>query len=155
MPWNGLVAVLRDWRSIASTQPAHSPLCEFVRYAVASGFALVGDFGTLVLLTEMAGIHYLASAAIGFTIGILITYLLSVRWVFCNRRLENAFAERAIFVLIGIGGLLINHMVMLGLTELALLPYAVSKIGSVGLVFSFNFGLRKVLLFTVPVTAKR
>lgn len=142
-----------DWRRIASAEPAHSHFCEFVRYGVASALALVGDFGTLVALTELAGVHYLTSAAIGFGVGIVITYLLSVRWVFASRRLANAHAERAIFLLIGLGGLAINHVVMFGLTELALVPYALSKFGSVGLVFSFNFILRKLLLFKTARTA--
>jgi hypothetical protein len=43
---------------------------------------------------------------------------------------------------------------MYGLTELALLPYAVSKVGSVGLVFSFNFSVRKAILFTAPAAPK-
>ena len=147
--------VLRDWRRIASRQPASSPFCEFVRYVATSALALAGDVATLVLLTELTGTHYLVSAAAGFGVGILIAYLLSVRWVFSNRRLASAAAERAIFALIGVGGLAINHVVMYGLTEVALLPYMVSKTGSVGLVFSFNFALRKLLLFTIPAPSNR
>ena len=146
---------VRNWRRIASRQPAYSPLCELVRYGAASALAFAGDFTTLVLLTELAGVHYLVSAAAGFGVGILITYFVSVRWVFSNRRLASAAAERTIFVLIGVGGLVINHFVMFGLTEFALLPYAISKIGSVGLVFWFNFILRKLLLFTAPVLSNR
>jgi len=145
--WHGLCLIARR-------QPDGSPFGEFVSYAAASALALAGDFGTLVLLTELVGVHYLLSAAIGFSIGILITYVLSVRWVFSTRRLANVWAERAIFVLIGIAGLVINHIVMLGLTEFALLPYAISKLASVGLVFTFNFSVRKTVLFTVPAASK-
>jgi putative flippase GtrA len=84
----------------------------------------------------------------------VVAYLLSIRWVFATRRLASASAEGAIFLLIGLAGLIINHFVMYGLTELALLPYAVSKVGSVGLVFSFNFSVRKAILFTAPAAPK-
>jgi putative flippase GtrA len=146
--------VFRDWRHIADRWPVHSPLREFTRYVAASAFAFVGDFATLVLLTELFGVHYLVSAAAGFGLGILITYCLSIRWVFSARRLANASVERMIFVLIGVGGLAINHMVMFSLTEIALFPYWLSKIGAVALVFLFNFTLRKALLFTASAGVK-
>jgi putative flippase GtrA len=145
--WHGLCLIVRR-------QPAGSPLGEFLGYAAASALALAGDFGTLVLLTELAGVHYLVSAAVGFSVGILITYILSVRWVFATRRVGNVWAERAVFLLIGVAGLVINQAVMFGLTEIALFPYAVSKLASVALVFTFNFTARKALLFTQPVASK-
>lgn len=139
---------------IAGRRPGGAAFSEFFGYAAASALALAGDFGTLVLLTELAGVHYLVSAAIGFSVGVAIAYVLSVRWVFARRRLANVWAERAIFILIGIAGLVINQVVMFVLTEIALFPYAVSKLASVGLVFTFNFSVRKAVLFTVPVASK-
>ena len=152
--WDVAAGEPRDWRRIADRWPLPSPLREFTRYVAASAFAFIADFGTLVLLTELFGVHYLVSAAAGFGLGILITYGLSIRWVFSARRLANASMERMIFVLIGVGGLGINHMVMFGLTEIALFPYWFSKIGAVALVFLFNFTLRKALLFTASAGFK-
>jgi putative flippase GtrA len=145
---------MRGLRRIASREPAASPFAEFLRYGAASAVALCVDFAALVLLTEVAGIHYLASAAIGFSLGIAVAYILSVRWVFSARRLASVPAESAIFLLIGIAGLGINHAVMFGLTETAHLPYTVSKIGSACLVFSFNFVARKSVLFRVSTAPK-
>jgi putative flippase GtrA len=144
----------RDWRHITDRWPVSGPLREFTRYTAASTIAFAADFGTLVLLTELFGVHYLVSAAVGFGLGILITYGLSITWVFSARRLASPSTERMIFVLIGIGGLGINHVVMFSLTEMALLPYWLSKIGSVALVFLFNFTLRKALLFTASARVK-
>lgn len=128
---------------------------ELLRYGAASALAFAADFSTLVLLTELAGVHYLTSAAVAFGVGLLIAYVLSIRWVFSARRLTNVSAERAVFFLIGVGGVIINHIAMFTLTEIALLPYAVSKLGSAGLVFTFNFSLRKGVLFTVPTGPER
>ncbi len=146
--------VLHGLRRIVSREPAASPFVEFLRYGAASAIALFVDFATLVLLTEFAGIHYLASAAVGFSLGILVTYFLSVRWVFASRRLASVPAESAVFLLIGIAGLAINHVAMFGLTEAAHLPYAVSKVGSAGLVFTFNFIARKTVLFRVSAAPR-
>lgn len=142
-----------DGRRMIGRDPARSPFEEFVRYGLASGVALAADFGTLVVLTELFGVHYLTSAAAGFALGVAIAYGLSVRWVFARRRLASISAERVIFLAVGAAGLVLNHAVMQGLTEGALLPYAVSKSCSAALVFGFNFTLRKALLFTAHRTA--
>ena len=146
--------VLHGLRRIASREPAASPVEEFLRYGAASAIALFVDFTTLVLLTEVGGLHYLASAAVGFCFGIVAAYLLSIHWVFAARRLASVPVESALFLLIGVAGLGINHVAMLGLTEAAHLPYALSKIGSAGLVFTFNFIARKTVLFRVAAASK-
>lgn len=146
--------MIRGWRHVLDCLPVPAPLREFSRYTAASAVAFAADFSTLVLLTELFGLHYLVSAAAGFGLGILITYVLSVTWVFAARRLASASMERMIFVMIGIGGLGINHVVMFSLTEMALLPYWLSKVGSVAIVFLFNFSLRKGLLFTASARVK-
>jgi putative flippase GtrA len=144
---------IADWRSILSDKPADNPLVEFLRYGIASAVALVCDFVTLVSLTEFARIHYLIAAALGFSVGVFVAYALSVRWVFRRRRLANASAEGVFFILIGAAGLVLNQIIMFGLTELALLPYAFSKLASVGVVFTANFTLRKLVLFTGAAAA--
>jgi len=146
--------VLHGLRRSASREPAASPVEEFLRYGAASAIALFVDFATLVLLTEFGGVYYLASAAVGFSLGIAVTYVLSVRWVFASRRLASVPMESAIFLLIGVAGLVINHVAMFGLTEAAHLPYALSKVGSAGLVFTFNFIARKTVLFRISAASK-
>lgn len=123
---------------------------EFFKYGIVSGIALAVDFGTLTLCTELLGLHYLTSAAIGFGLGVIVAYTLSVRWVFKTRALNSRSAERVLFVAIGLAGLALNHATMYGLTELAAVPYQFSKLASAILVFSFNFGLRKLILFRAP-----
>jgi len=120
---------------------------EFVRYFMASGVAFVVDAGTLFLLTHFLGIHYLVSAATGFLLGLLTVYLLSIHWVFPTRRIQNPHHELVLFSIIGIGGLGVNELGMYLLTEKLLLHYMYSKLVVSFLVFSWNFGARKLILF--------
>lgn len=145
---------MRGLRPDSAARPRRFDLTELVRYGAASAVALACDFTLLVLLTELAGVHYLASAAAGFGVGVLAAYLLSIGWVFSSRRLASVPAECTIFVLIGLAGLVINHLVMFSLTEIALFPYALSKVVSAGLVFTFNFCARKGALFTVRLAPR-
>ena len=102
----------------------------------------------LYLFTEFAGLHYLVSACLGFMVGISVNYALSVSWVFDHRSVNNRVHEFAIFVSIGMSGLAFNAALMWIFTELAGFHYLASKVIATALIFLFNFGARKVLLFS-------
>ena len=83
------------------------------RYLISGGTAFLVDAGLLALLTESFGEqHLLLWTAIAFSVGLLITYLFSILWVFDKRSLKNRSAEILIFVLIGICGLGLTEALM-------------------------------------------
>jgi putative flippase GtrA len=136
----------------AETSPAISTIGaegvhECIRYFGASGAALLVDVGVLYLLTSIFAVPYLVSGAAAFLIGLITVYVLSVTWVFGHRVLRDPKTEFIVFALIGIVGLGLNELVLWVLTGLFGLFYLVSKGASVILVFSWNFGVRKWLLF--------
>ncbi len=137
----------------AAPKPKTSLLVQLLRYGVVGGVAFAVDFGTLALLTKAFGLHYLVAAAFSFVLGLATNYLLSVKWVFDKRSIENPALEFAIFGLIGGAGLLANEVIMWGATEKAHVPYLFSKIIATVFVFVWNFGVRKVLLFDGGETA--
>lgn len=120
---------------------------EFVRYLMASGVALIVDFGTLALFTSIIGVPYLYSGCIAFLAGLAVIYILSRTWVFASRSGYSTTVEFLLFSLIGIFGLLINEMVLWVLTSGFGLFYLYSKMASVAVVFTWNFTARKWLLF--------
>jgi len=121
---------------------------EWLRYFAASALAFVLDLATLSGLSRFAGVHYLLAAPVGFALGLALIYLLSVRWVFSERRLTNTRVEFVLFGLIGLFGMGINELVIYaGVEQFALAPEQ-AKIPSAALVFCFNFAARKLLLFT-------
>jgi len=123
---------------------------EGMRYVAAAALALAVDFGAYVGLIRLASVHYLVAAPIGFTLGLVTIYVLSVRWVFAVRRLADRRVEFAVFALIGVAGLGLNQAVIYAGVELLSLSPELAKTLSAGTVFCFNFGLRKLLLFTRP-----
>ncbi len=121
---------------------------EFFKYLVVGGIAFVADFSTLWLGTEVAKIHYLVSAAAGFSLGVVVNYLLSVHWVFNYRRMKDQkMVEFATFAWIGILGLGWNEVLMYFFTWLFNGKYLWAKIPTTALVFCWNFGVRKYFLF--------
>ena len=123
-------------------------LTEGARYSAAALLALAVDFGVYDTLIRFAGVHYLVAAPIGFVLGLATIYFHSVRWVFGARRIGRPGLEFAIFAGIGLAGLALNQLVLYIAVERARLSYEAAKVVSAGIVFCFNFGLRKSLLFT-------
>lgn len=120
---------------------------ELLKTVAASQAAFWLDFGILALLTEAAGLHYLASAAFSFLAGTTLSYVLAIVWVFDTRRFSSKTAEYALFVLVGVVGLALNEALLWLFTEALGLHYLVSKAAAATLIFGWNFGARKLLLF--------
>jgi putative flippase GtrA len=117
-------------------------------YFLVSLAALAVDYGLLMGLTSLAHVHYLVSAGVGFCAGLALNYALSVTLVFRESRLADRRVEFIVFMLIGLVGLALNEALMRFFVETAGLGYAVAKIPATGVGFVFNFGARRVMLFT-------
>lgn len=121
---------------------------EFQRYFLVSAMAFGIDIGVMLLMKEGFGLHYLSSAALGFICGIVVAYVLSIRWAFRVRCRSDWRQEFFLFAVIGLGGLCLNEAIMWTATEGLSLPYQLSKLIAAGHVFLFNFMIRKRLLFS-------
>lgn len=121
---------------------------QIIRYFISGGIAAIADFGLLYLLTEFLGLYYLLSAVISFSVGLLITYLFSITWIFNQRRISNRWIELLIFGGIGAVGLLLTYLFMQYFTEVINLHYMLSKVLTTIIVFFWNFLTKRFILFT-------
>ena len=126
---------------------------QFALYFAVSAGALALDFALFAALNRLLGLHYLAASAISFSSGAAVTYLLSVRLVFDQRRIGDRRVEFASFFLIGLVGLAVNQLALLvGVSALAWPPLQ-AKVAAAGFSFVANFLARRTLLFTVRAAA--
>ena len=121
-------------------------VAEFTRYFVASAGALCVDAG-LYRLGLQAGLGYQWAALIGFSAGAVVAYLASIAWVFEARTIRRAAVEFGLFVAIGVCGLLLTELLLWLQIERFGWSTFWSKAGAAGVVFIFNFAVRKTLLF--------
>ena len=121
---------------------------QLFRYCFVGGLAFIVDYGLLVLLTEVCGLHYLISATISFIAGLIVNYLLSTSWIFRQSKLENKWAEFIVFAIIGVIGLGLNNLLLYLFTDIIHIHYMISKLITTGIVMIWNFGARKIILFT-------
>lgn len=120
---------------------------EFNRYFCAGCLAFLTDFAILFLLTERFGVNYLWSNLVSVSVGLVLSYLLCIKWVFLDRRYNRVVLELPIFVLLSIVGLLFNELLLWTCVEMGGLDYLVAKVIVTAAVFVFNFALKKTVLF--------
>ena len=125
----------------------YSNKTEFTRYFWAGGLATLADFAVLLLLTEVFDINYLWSNLIAVSVGLVMSYVLCVRWVFLDRRYNRVVLEFPLFVLTCIIGLLLNELLLWIFVEFGGIDYVLAKVIVTGVVFFVNFGVKKVVLF--------
>ena len=125
----------------------HASRTEFTRYFWAGSLTFLTDFLILFVLTEFIGINYLWSNLAGVSVGILMSYLLCVKWVFMDRRYNRIALEFPLFVLTCLVGLVLNEMLMWVIVEFGGIHYLISKVIVTAVIFIFNFFLKKILLF--------
>lgn len=129
-------------------QKTGSVWIQLFRYGLSGFTATIVDFAVLTLLTEHLGEHLLLVwTAIAFVTGLLISYLLSVNWVFDKRRLSSRTAEVSVYILIGVVGLLLTELLMWLFANKLGLFYLLAKLIASMLVFLWNFTAKKFILF--------
>ena len=138
----------RKWLNNLLKAPTHSLLVQAVRYALSGGTAFVADFGLLYVLTDWLHVHYLLSSVLSFATGLLITYLLSIYWIFDQRRFDNRLYEIVLFVVIGVVGLLLTTLFMWLFTDCLGMYYLLSKMLTTIITTAWNFLAKKFILFT-------
>lgn len=131
------------------THKSASLYVQVFRYLVSGGTAFIVDFSTLWLLTEVVHLHYLLSSVIANVVGLVITYIFSIFWVFDTRSVDNRVAEFTIFAAIAGFGTLLTTLLMWFITECIGVQYLLSKVITTLCIAVLNFVLKKQLLFKV------
>lgn len=120
---------------------------QIFRYILSGGVAFIIDFSILWFFTEIVDFHYLVSSVIANTVGLIVTYIFSIRWIFDSRSVKNRIVEFIIFALIGVIGILLTIFFMWLITDIIGISYLISKIITVGFVAVIGFIFKKYILF--------
>lgn len=118
------------------------------KYFLVSALSLAVDLALFWFLVKKAQVFYLSANVVSVSAGLIVNYVLSVAFVFKERRLKSRWAEFAGFVVIGLLGLAVNEAGVAILIGMVRLPIVIGKIGAAGISFVFNFVVRRAVLFT-------
>lgn len=132
---------------------------QIFKFGVVGFFCFLIDFGITTGLTNIFGVHYLISKFLGFVISAIVNYLLSIKFVFTQKKEMDKNKEFTGFIILSAIGLLINEIVMFVCIDVIYRHTAflqeiitdewmvsISSVIATGIVMVYNFISRKIFL---------
>ena len=120
-------------------------IVQLIKFGIVGVIALIIDVGLLMVLKELFKMNVLIASAVSFSVSVTANYILSMRFVFESSN-NSKLKEFIVFVLLSIGGLLLNQLIMWIGVDLLSAYYLVVKIFALIFVPIYNFITRKVFL---------
>ena len=120
-------------------------IVQVIKFGIVGVVATLIDFGVLAFLKEVLDVHVQISSAISFSVSVIANYLLSMLFVFKSKE-DNKVKEFVGFVLLSIGGLLLDQLVMWLGTDVFTVYYLAVKVFATVVVAIYNFVTRKIFL---------
>ena len=120
-------------------------IIQLIKFGIVGVIATVIDFGVLMFLKELMHIDVLAASAVAFSVSVIANYILSMLFVFESRG-NSKVKEFLVFVVLSIGGLLLNQFIMWIGTEIMTAYYLWVKVFALVFVPIYNFITRKIFL---------
>ena len=132
---------------------------QIIKFGIVGFFCFLIDYGITVVFTNVFGVHYLVSKFLGFVVSAIVNYILSIKFVFTNKKEMDKKKEFSVFIILSAFGLIINEIVMFicmdvlfpasGLLQRYItreLMVSVSSVVATGIVMIYNFISRKLFL---------
>lgn len=126
-------------------------LIKALRYGGGSLLAVGTDVGLMWFLASMAKVPYLIAAAVGFTIGGVVKYLVSKYMVYDDNRGDDKTISIVLFIVFALCCLLLNQIIIYVGVELLGAHLLLAKLFSAGFIFVINFFLIGLFVFKDPL----
>ena len=132
---------------------------QFLKFAVVGGISFLVDFTVYTIMCNVLHIHYIIAGVLGFTVSVVVNYILSMRYVFLSKDDTRKDKEFFIFVVLSLMGMFLNTILLYLCIDILYsnLGYLkqllsnewmniVAKVFATGVVMVFNFITRKIFL---------
>lgn len=119
-----------------------------ILYGIIGCSTSVIDFSIFAFLDQCLGIHYLISNCISVLSGLIVSFHLNRAYNFKVK--DKAILRFAMFLAVGIGGLMISSLILWGGIELFHLNEILVKLFSIVIASGFQFSLNKFVTFRSP-----
>jgi putative flippase GtrA len=120
---------------------------ELAKYFAAGAVAFLSDFSVFLVLNKGIGVHYLVANLAGFCLGLAVSFIFCIRWVFSRRTYGKIVIEFPVYLIISLATLALGEILLFILVELAAQTPVVAKIIMTGMIFMINFFMKKFILF--------
>ncbi|MDO4519328.1 MAG: GtrA family protein [Eubacteriales bacterium] len=116
-------------------------------YLIVGGLATIVEWACFWVFDSKFGIHYMIATALAFVFSTFANWLFGRLLVFQKRENFSVWKELAAIYATSIGGLLFNLAIMYVLVEWVHVGNMIAKIIATGIVFIYNYVIRKVLIY--------
>ena len=119
---------------------------QLVKFGIVGVLATILEWIIFYICTNIIGIHYAISTAIGFSISTVFNYWASVKFVFDVNKEKDPKTNFILFIVFSIIGLGLNELILWICIEKFALYNMIGKIIATAIVMVFNFITRKIFL---------
>lgn len=119
---------------------------QLFKFSIVGAVCFVVDFAVLYVLKEFAGVHVLLSAAISFTVSVILNYILSIYFVFDVDRKKNPKRNFILFIIFSVIGLALTEILMKIGIDVFHVNYMLVKVAATVIVMVYNFVTRKLFI---------
>ncbi|PSR54417.1 glycosyl transferase family 2 [Adhaeribacter arboris] len=121
-------------------------IIKFLKFGIVGFSGLVLDFSFTYLVKEKLRWNKYLANSLGFTIACVSNYFLNRIWTF--RSADPSIAlQFSKFLLISLGGLILNNLIVYLLSEKAQLNFYVAKLCAIILILFWNFSFNYLYTF--------
>ena len=120
-------------------------IIQLIKFGIVGVIATLIDLAVLMVLKEFMKVDVLAASAAAFSVSVIANYILSMLFVFESSG-NSKVKEFLVFVVLSIGGLLLNQFIMWIGTEIMTAYYLWVKAFALVFVPIYNFITRKIFL---------
>ncbi len=131
------------------------PYRELVRYLIAGGSATVVHFLVLILLTEYAGVWYLASSGIAFICGVTVSFILQKWWTFSEVSTDMIPTQALYYLSVILAGLAVNASILFVLVDVLDMWYVVAQVPVSAIIAIINFFLYRSIFRKIDAVRPR
>ena len=116
-------------------------------YLIVGALATIVEWSGFWFFFDMLQIQYLLATALAFVFSTFANWLLGRILVFRGKQNQSLLKELLSIYLTSIGGLLLNLGIMYVMVDFCSIQEMIAKITATVLVFSYNYLIRKKLIY--------
>ncbi|MGE4071831.1 MAG: GtrA family protein [Lysobacterales bacterium] len=118
------------------------------RYFLVGGAAAAVDFTVFAILVKLLGWHWFSASAISFVLATAVNYVLSIVFVFTSGVRFGKRTEIGLVFLVSAMGLAMNQFALWMFFKQLGVDVLIAKVLATGVVFFWNFGIRRYFIFS-------
>lgn len=120
---------------------------KIIKYLIAGGTAAGATFLTVYFFTDIVGLWYLASSVLAFFVGVIVSFTLQKYWTFKGEQEKEIHHQVALFLCLGVFGMVFNAAGMYLLVDKARLWYMIAQFITAAAIAVINYFVYQLVIF--------